>query len=144
MLQARTERHPGVPWAFRLFEAIPLAPIWTGVMIAAGVLVVYVIYAYCAGWVEGLQLRGEPFWESPQFGLELLQALLIGYAPMATAYGLRGAVRDLHELRPVLRCSEAEFQTELRELTAFRGESVIIVRALGVALGLMIPLYGPG
>jgi hypothetical protein len=143
MAEAQVKRHPGLPWTIRLFESIPLAPIWIGLLIAGLWLSLFSIYAYFVGWIDGTRLAGAPFWESFSFWIELLQAMMIGYALTATAYWMRGAVRDLHALRPVLRCSDTEFQEELRELTGFERRPLVIAILIGVVIGLAAAL-NPG
>jgi hypothetical protein len=86
MAEAQLECHPDIPWTVRLFERVPLAPVWTGLLIAVGVTLVFGVYAYGVGWIDGVRLMGKPFWESSQFWLELLQAVMIGYAPTATVF----------------------------------------------------------
>jgi len=136
MAEAQVKGHPGLPWTIRLFESIPLAPIWIGLLITALGLSVFLVYAYLVGWIEGARLHGDPFWESVQFWFELVQVAMIGYAPTFASYWLRGAVRDLHDLRPALRCSDAEFQAELRELTGFERRPLLIAILIGIAIGV--------
>jgi hypothetical protein len=136
MAEAQVKGHPGLPWTIRLFESIPVAPIWLGFLIAGIWLSLFWIYAFFVGWIDGTRLEGAPFWESFSFWIELLQAMMIGYALTATAYWMRGAVRDLHALRPVLRCSDTEFQAELRELTEFERRPLVIAILIGVVIGL--------
>ena len=49
------------------------------------------------------------FWSNPYFWLDLLNAAVFAYAPTATAFLRRGRLRDLGELRRILRCDEMGF-----------------------------------
>lgn len=135
-MDPQAKRHSGLPRTILLFESIPLAPIWIGLLITALGLFVFLVYAYLVGWIEGTRLQGDPFWESVSFRFELVQLAMIGYAPTFTTYWLHGAVRDLHDLRPALRCSDAEFQAELRELTEFERRPLLIAILIGIAIGV--------
>jgi hypothetical protein len=86
MAEAQVKGHPGLPWTIRLFDSIPLAPIWIGLLITALGLSVFLVYAYLVGWIEGARLHGDPFWESVQFWFELVQVAMIGYAPTFASY----------------------------------------------------------
>ena len=56
MAQVGVRRQPDAPWSLRLFERVPLAPAWTGLMISAAWFAVYLVYAYSTGlgsWLGG-------------------------------------------------------------------------------------------
>jgi hypothetical protein len=120
-----------------------------GLLIATSFFATYVLLAYALGRVgEAWALGQSPFWESSAFPwFEFLCALMIGYLPAATAYGLRGAVRDLAALRPVLRYSDAELEEQLRELGSFGGRRLFAFGLLVVVLVLFSEFlsfrYGP-
>ncbi len=140
MAEARAARLSGAPWAVRLFEAVPIAPVWTGLLIAAAWIAVYLVLASAVGWIE-VPVGGQTFWHDLQF--EIYWAVLIAYVPAATTYSLRGAVRDLHVLRPALRCSEGEFRERLRGLTGFDRRALAAVAGVGLAMGIALP-FAPG
>jgi hypothetical protein len=71
------------------------------------------------------------------------ERVVLGYAPTFASYWLRGAVRDLHDLRPALRCSDAEFQAELRGITEFERRPLLIAILIGIAIGVGIN-FSPG
>ena len=126
------------PWSLRLFERVPLAPAWTGLMIAAAWFAVSLVYAYPVGWLEDPPGSSSVWWT-----FEIFWAVMIGYMPTATAYSLRGAAQDLQRLRPALRCSDAEFEDRQRELPHFDRGHLFSIGILGVAGGLLLPL-APG
>ena len=134
MTDARAERPLGIPWTVRFFESAPIAPIWIGILVAFSWLALYVAYAYQVDWIGA---PGQPSWNNLE--LAVLFAAMIGYAPTVTAYGFRGAARDMHALRPALDCSDSEFRELLHGLTRFDGGVLLIVSTAAVVVGLLIP-----
>ena len=135
MNDARAEQPLGLPWTVRLFESAPVAPIWIGILVAFSWLAVYVAYAYQVEWIDA---PGQPSWNNLE--LAVLFAAMFGYISTATAYGFRGAARDLHALRPALDCSDSEFRELLHRLTRFDGRRLLIVSTAAVVVGLLTPL----
>jgi hypothetical protein len=77
----------GKTWSLRLFDAVPLPPIWVGALIGLGFFVLYLAYTWAFGVSLGI-LEGAA---SPiPFGAEIILALMIGFAPAVTTYTLRG------------------------------------------------------
>jgi hypothetical protein len=142
MAEPQVKRHSGLPRTIALFESIPLAPIWIGLLIAGLWFSVYLIYAYLVGWIDGSRYLGDPLW-AMQFWFELIQAVMIGYAPTVATYWLQGTVQDLHALRPALACSDTEFQEELKKLTGFERRPQVLAALVGVVIGLGTVFY-PG
>ena len=134
MTDARAEQPLGLPWTVRLFESVPIAPIWIGILVAFSWLALYVAYAYQVDWISA---PGQPSWHHLE--LAVLFAAMIGYLPTATTYGVRGAARDLHALRPALVCSDSEFRELLHGLTRFDGRRLLIVSTAAVVFGLLTP-----
>ncbi len=134
MSDARAEQPLGLPWTVRLFESAPIAPIWIGILLAFSWLALYVAYAYQVEWIGA---PGQPSWHNLE--LAVLFAAMFGYLPTATAYGFRGAARDLHALRPALDCSDSEFRELLHGLTRFDGRRLLIVSTAAVVVGLLVP-----
>jgi len=134
MTDARAEQPLDLPWTVRLFESAPIAPIWIGILVAFSWLAVYVAYAYHVEWIDA---PGQPSWHHLE--LAVLFAAMFGYLPTAMAYGFRGAVRDLHALRPALDCSDSEFRELLHGLTRFDGGRLLVVSTAGVVVGLLTP-----
>ncbi len=138
MTDARAEQPLGLPWTVRLFESVPIAPIWIGILVAFSWLALYVAYAYQVEWIRA---PGQPSWHNLE--LTVLFAAMMGYVSTATAYGFRGAARDLHALRPALDCSDSEFRELLHGLTRFDGGRLLIVSTAAVGVGLLTPFL-PG
>ena len=51
MTDARAEQPLGLPWTVRLFESVPIAPIWIGIGVAFSWLALYVAYTYQVEWI---------------------------------------------------------------------------------------------
>ncbi len=134
MTDVRAEQPLGLPWTVRLFESVPIAPIWIGILVAFSWLALYVAYAYQVEWIGG---SGQQSWRN--LGVAVFFAAMFGYAPTAAAYGFRGATRDLQALRPALDCSDSEFRELLRGLTRFDGGRLLIVSIAAVVVGLLTP-----
>ena len=84
----------------------------------------------------GAMPDGRPAWASPLLWQTTVFALIIGYLPISYGLGARGGVRDAVEIRPLLRCSDAEFT---RLLGADERGVLPTPRAMG-AVGLAIGL----
>jgi hypothetical protein len=125
-----------LPWPLRLLDVAPLGPASGGLLITAAVSVAFLAWARLTGiWEPGF---GEQLW------FELLQAAMIGYAPAASVISLRGALRDLDDLREALELSAVEFESERLALTRFRAKPLAVAAALGAAVGLALPFYPAG
>ena len=101
----------------RLFGRVPLPPFCVGLGLGLGTYLVYLAYTLAFGprFGELAGTAGDNLWAA-----ELIVCLLIGFAPTVTAYTMRGSLRDLADLRPVLSCSDAEYARLGREITAYR------------------------
>ncbi|MFQ5512971.1 MAG: hypothetical protein ACE5FG_00925 [Myxococcota bacterium] len=144
MVGESAQRSPGLPWTLRLVSSAPLPLPMTGLLMAASVLAVYLVFARFSGILRGVELAGTPLWQSPQMYFELVQALLIGYAPVAGIYGLRGTLADLRDLRPALACSEVELERLARGIAATPTSARVGALVLGVALGVAVPFDDAG
>ena len=144
MAEAIAPVRGGTHWTMRLFDAMPVAPAWVGLAIAACFLGAFALLAVMLGWTQpvasppGELWRGTD-WLADQIPVEVLQALLIAYLPTVSAYGLRGAVRDFRDLRPALDLSDSQYDRKLEEVARFRGPGLLIVSAAGVGVGLALP-----
>ena len=107
-----------IPWSQRLVQAVPLAPIWTGLGISAALLLTCIAY-YALLVDPGPGRIWHPVFWREIFAPAFVMSLVIGYAPAATAYSRRAAQRTLEELRPVLRCSPRELADLSSEITCF-------------------------
>ena len=106
-------------------------------MIAAAVFLAFLAWAQLTG-IGGHPNFGAQIW------FELLQAVIVGYAPAACTISLRGALRDLDDLQGVLDLSPVEFETERQALARFAPGPLLVATVLGAAVGLAILFYPPG
>ena len=122
------------PWTFRLLERTSLPPGWVGAGIALGAfLAAHLYYA-------GLSALGfETAWDISRETVlgEAVLALLLGYIIVANRYAVRGVLRDLDEVAPLLDATDAELARERRELVAFDPR---VMRAAGWSIALLSAL----
>ncbi len=125
-----------LPRPLRLLDTAPFGPLSGGLVIAAAVFLAFLAWA-----------RVTEIWGRPELGaqlwFELVQAVMIGYAPAASAISLRGALRDIDDLRGVLELSPVAFERERQALTRFAPGPVLAATVLGAAVGLALPFYPP-
>jgi hypothetical protein len=138
----RVETSLRLPWSARVVTAVPLPPAVTGLLVAGGVFFAFLIWAAAHGWLSsasevGLHL-GTLCW------LEAVQCVMIGYAPVAAAIALRGALRDLDELRPTLDLPGPEFERRRAELVRFSRTPLVVMSLIGGALSLSVLLHPSG
>ncbi len=145
MAEASSESWAPAPthWALRLADALPFAPGWLGALVTVFGLAIFAALSWTLGWIDGFRFQGELFWRTLQFWLELLNGVVLGALPVASIVLLRGARRDLHDLRPTLGLSDAELDAELHALTAFPSRWLLATSLLGALAGIPIAL-NPG
>lgn len=114
-----------------------------GVAIAGGYLLLHLVFDAVVVALWGFPPGELPLWQNDQWWTDFVNAALIGYLPAARAMARRDVARDLAEMRPRLRCNDAEF----RELSdAAMGPGGPIARALslsGLVLGVWITFSDP-
>jgi hypothetical protein len=129
------------PWTQAWIDALPLAPVWTGLALAAG-------HVLLGGVYHALLVAPRPgaWWAVYREVLDstAVFALLIGYAPAALAYARRGHRTLLRELRPTLSCSEAEFSELEREAGRFDMPVLRIVGGIAALCGISTTLFTTG
>jgi hypothetical protein len=123
-----------IPWTQKLIRAVPLAPAWTAIGIWTAIASLGLGYFALLGGPDEEGVWSASFWQRT-FPPTLVMALVISYAPAATAYSQRGALRVLRELRPFLRCSDAEFEQLAHRITAF---DMRRLRAAGFVFALLV------
>ena len=110
----------GTPCTMRLFDATSMAPIWIGLLISASFMAGLGLLALAFGWT----------WVAAMLPVDVLVSLVVGFLPVVTAYGLRGAVRDLHDLRPALDLRDADFAQWVDGIAAERAVPNVFPRSL--------------
>jgi hypothetical protein len=114
-----------------------------GLAIAVGYLLLHVAFDAVVMALWGFPSGELPLWQNDQWWTDFVNAALIGYLPAAQAMARRDVARDLAEMRPRLRCNDAEFD-ELAD--AATGPGGPIARALslsGIVLGALITFSDP-
>ncbi len=134
---AETEASPAPgDWLVRLAHAIPLAPAWTGIAVAAFVYGLFVLWDQAFAVVGG-QAAHWRFWQSGGARTEPAFAVLIGFL-----FGLiqrsTGSGSSLDDLRPVLQCSDAEHANLVRELSSYDPKFQRAAGLVGVLVGLAV------
>ncbi len=137
MANSPPARNLGLPTPLRLLGAERLGPVSAGLLIAALTFLIFLAWTGLAG-MWGLSGFGGQVW------FDLLQAVMMGYAPAASAISLRGALRDLEDLRGALELSAVEFESERQALTRFRPGPLLIAAVIGATVGLALPFYPAG
>lgn len=120
-----------LPWTQRFVEALPVAPLWGGLALAAAQYLFIVAYKLLAG-------------DSPRLLPDLVFALMVGYSPAASVYARRAARGCLCDLRPALDVSEARFAELVEEVNRWH---VPWQRAFGVVaaiVSVIVVLNEPG
>ncbi len=100
----KTSRLRGLPWTQAFIEALPVAPAWGGLALAAGQFSFGLLYRSLAG--DPLQVFPDVFF-----------ALLVGTAPVASVYARRATLECLRDLRPALDIPESRFAEVAKEVT---------------------------
>lgn len=142
MDRAPTEAvQPSRDWLIRPFERSGLAPAWVGLAIAMGwVLFVGLVHA-AAHVIVGP--AAVPVGPGLFVWTVVVNAVLMGLIPAALAHLYRGAVSDLHTLRPLLPGGAAEFARLSRSFPSLSTSTRALVTALGVAGGVAVATLDP-
>jgi hypothetical protein len=127
---------PSRDWTLRLFEASPLAPVWTGL----GVVAVYLLAALLFRAVSAAR----PDAISPlPWVWELAGGLSVALPLTLNAYARRGALADLRELRGSLDLSEAGFAQLCAATTSASAGWLAVASSASVAVMLLVVLFDP-
>jgi hypothetical protein len=139
---AHSAEPPHTDWALRPFEGLRHPLLAIAAVFAAGFLATSVVFRIAEG---DFTLR---FWSSPYFWLDLLNAALFAYAPVATAVLRRGRLRDLRDLRGVLPVDEAgvaRLEAETVSVPPRRLAAAGLTGALLIgAMPVLDPRFWPG
>jgi hypothetical protein len=122
---------------------VPLSPAVFGVICAIAFLCLHVAFHAATGRLDEARIAGPLFWKRPGWWTEVVNAALLGYLAAMIRYGLRGAARDLEDLRSVLRCSGAEFAALQRELTLFDPRPLLAITAALLVGSIWVAIFDP-
>ena len=132
MAERATSERDGSGWSWRSVSLRPFEKTASRLAFDALVLAVW-------GFPPGEQ----PFWQSDEGWTDLVNAALIGYLPAAQAIARRGVGRDLAELRPRLRCNDAEFRPLSDAATGPGGPIARVLSLSGLVLGAWLAFRDP-
>jgi len=114
--RSRPAAGPYEPWLQRVIRASGLAPWQAGIGLAA-LQLVSLLVVFGLGALAGLRDVAQPWFWSELAGPNVVNALLIGYAPAALAWSRRAALAQLERLRPLL--AEPDFAAFHTQLSAY-------------------------
>jgi len=133
----RIELHPSTPWALRIFDRVPLAPLWVGTGIGLAVfglsLVYTAVFSEAVGQLDAIGSSQGPL----AWGAELIQDLFIGFTLAVSAASIRGARRDFRALVPWLDAPAPEREDLEREMLTYARWPLL---AVGLAVGAGVAL----
>ncbi len=122
-----------LPWSLRLFATAPIPPaLWA----------LFTFGAWAFGSALYCAVLNLPFWTN--FAeIDLLQISILSIAPLATLYALRGAERDLDDLRPLMRGDASAAVPDSGRIFLLGRRTLAGIGAAGVAIALVL-LFTPG
>jgi len=94
-------------WSDRLFDALPVAPVWVGAGIAIGLLTLFVLLSATLGGLSDFLAGDTSFWDQREARLGVLLVILAAFVPTAERYARLGAKRHFETLLPLLDEPEA-------------------------------------
>ncbi len=128
-------------WTLRIFDAVPLPPALVGLLGLGVYLAVYFAYFAAFGRLDDVAMAAPHFWTQPGWWSELVNAAWIVYVATLIVYGLRGAARDLRDLRPALDCSEPEFRDLTARIAGPDRRALLVAGVISAALAARIPIF---
>jgi hypothetical protein len=139
-VQAAAEHPAPVQWNDRLFEALPVAPLWVGVALAIALLGVLLAIASVAGRLDELRALEVPFWAARDARIALWVALAAAFLPTARRYVTLGAQQNLADLRPLLTEGPEPFEQLRRSVTSLDPRTSRIAGSIGLLVPLLTGL----
>jgi hypothetical protein len=129
-------------WTLWPYLRTQRSPLWIGLAITLG----FVAFTLALNELMVALGRARATFLTGSVGVAVtvVNGLLLGYLPSAQAWLVRGAQKDLRELRPSLGASPEEFATIVRRTTETPASLRIGATVLGAAGGGIIALTDPG
>lgn len=134
----RIELHPKTPWVLRLFDRVPLAAFWVGIVLATALFAVFLAYSWLFGTGLGrlANLHGDGNWLA-----EIIEDLFFGWTLAIAAASARGAQLDFEALRPALDFSAVDSATLRRQVLTYQPLPLALVAAAsGIVVAVATPL----
>ncbi len=141
MAHAEIERHPSSFWSDRLFEVLPVAPIWVGAGIAALLIGLFFVSVVATGEFSRFMASETRWWQDRDGRMGLLIALLLAYLPTARRYATTGTRRNLVHLAAAAGWSRRQLEAARREIEALDPRAM---RRWGAIALLLVPLIALG
>jgi hypothetical protein len=137
---ARPAARPYVPWLQRAIRASGVSP-WLAGFVLALLQLASLFVVFGVGALAGLRDIAQPWFFSELAGPNVVNALLIGYAPAALAWSRRAALAQLERLRPQL--AETDFASFHAQLTGYPRALLALVGGLFAALIVPLVMFDP-
>ena len=156
MTQTKVDHEAPLSWSERFYQKVPVAPVWVGVGIVVGLLIVFLAISWAFGGIATVRAGEAGLWEYREARLGILVALLAGYLPTARRYVALGAEKNLADLLPLLDPPSREPDAAQRRVglldaravrkAGFLGILIVPITALSIdrdpALFLQLEYYG--
>jgi hypothetical protein len=136
MTSAEVRFKPGTPWTVRLFETLPIAPVWVGGALAGILITAFLSNLAALGHLSDAARAGD--YRDVRIGI--VMCLWVSYLPTAYVYVLSGARRTLSTLTPLLDCTPAELRSLKARIGSAGRLSRLAVGVLGAAVVAVVPL----
>ncbi len=125
------------PIEHRLADAMRLPALFVWIVAAGIVLVLCTAWHNAMGTWRGLEVGGEPFWRT-SWRLEIVFAVILGYAFACGGWFVRSVGRDLDALAPALAIEPAELAAERASIGLFSPSVLLVAGIGGVAAGIAV------
>ncbi len=145
-LAASTKDGSASSWrgaSLRPFETSSIGLVCVGLSIAVGYLALHAAFDALVLALWSFPPGELPLWQMDAWWTDVVNAVLIGYLPAAQAIARRGVVRNLAELRPRLRCNDAEIRALSDAATGAGGPIARTLSLSGLALGAGLTFFDP-
>ena len=125
-------------WTLRPFARAQRSPLLVGLGYALVMIAVSWIFRLAVGeWGRG-------FAGGPYFWMDILNGVVFAYVPTAGWLLRRGRLRDLHELRPLLRCDDAGWAQLAQRTVSVPPRRLLVSALVGGAFMAAMPIFDPG
>ncbi len=137
MSETKVEWPDAIRWTDRLYQGVPVAPVWVGFTITAGLLAVFLAIAWAFGGLATVQAGELRFWEYREARFSILVALLVGYLPTARRYVALVAAKNLEDLLPLMNSPSRGYDGVRRIFGLLDARAA---RAAGLLALLVVPV----
>ena len=125
------------PIEHRLADAMRLPALFVWIVTTGIVLVLCTAWHNAMGTWRGLEVGGEPFWQTP-WRLEIVFAVILGYVFACGGWIVRSLRHDLDALAPALAIEPSELAAERAGIGLFSRSALLVAGIGGVAAGIAV------